>query len=173
MRKVVRVTVLSALLASMVSGSVFASDNAPEALPELNPEGQHKVAAKRISDLFTRAHYKEIQLNDSTSEMIFDRYLRSLDANKSVFLASDIEQLRKFKDDFDEANPLSSIGALISQFAPMLPKNIQPLLQDPQTMKYVEKLVKDNPDKVNELIQKFVKSPKKNDKIPDSDIMSI
>jgi hypothetical protein len=77
------------------------------------------------------------------------------------------------KDDFDEANPLSSIGALISQFAPMLPKNIQPLLQDPQTMKYVEKLVKDNPDKVNELIQKFVKSPKKNDKIPDSDIMSI
>ena len=31
------------------------------------------------------------------------------------------------KDDFDEANPLGSIGALISQFAPMLPKNIQPL----------------------------------------------
>jgi len=79
------------------------------------------------------------------------------------------------KDDFDEANPLGSIGALISQFAPMLPKNIQPLLQDPQTMKYVEKLVKDNPDKVNELIQKFVKTPKagKKDDIPDSEIMSI
>ena len=79
------------------------------------------------------------------------------------------------KDDFDEANPLGSIGALISQFAPMLPKNIQPLLQDPGTMKYVEKLVKDNPDKVNELIQKFVKSPKagKKDDIPDSQVMSI
>ena len=77
------------------------------------------------------------------------------------------------KDDFDENNPIGSIGALVSQFAPMLPKNIQPLLQDPSTMKYIEKLVKDNPDKVNELIQKFVKSPKKNDKIPDSDIMSI
>ena len=79
------------------------------------------------------------------------------------------------KDDFDEDNPLGSIGALISQFAPMLPKNIQPLLQDPGTMKYVEKLVKDNPDKVNELIQKFVKSPKagKKDDIPDSQVMSI
>ena len=79
------------------------------------------------------------------------------------------------KDDFDEANPLGSIGALISQFAPMLPKNIQPLLQDPQTMKYVEKLVKDNPDKVNELIQKFVKAPKagKKDDVPDSEVMSI
>ena len=77
------------------------------------------------------------------------------------------------KDEFDEANPLGSIGALVSQFAPMLPKNIQPLLQDPSTMKYIEKLVKDNPDKVNELIQKFVKSPKKNDKVPETDIMSI
>ena len=79
------------------------------------------------------------------------------------------------KDDFDEANPLGSIGALISQFAPMLPKNIQPLLQDPQTMKYVEKLVKDNPDKVNELIQKFVKAPKagKKDEVSDSEVMSV
>ena len=28
-------------------------------------------------------------------------------------------------DDFDKENPLSSISGLISQFAPMLPKNIQ------------------------------------------------
>ena len=79
------------------------------------------------------------------------------------------------KDDFDEANPLGSISSLVAQFAPMLPKNIQPLLQDPQTMKYVEKLVKDNPDKVNELIQKFVKAPKagKKDEVSDSEVMSI
>ncbi|MCC2604373.1 carboxy terminal-processing peptidase [Planctobacterium marinum] len=125
MRKVVRVTVLSALLASMVSGSVFASDNAPEALPELNPEGQHKVAAKRISDLFTRAHYKEIQLNDSTSEMIFDRYLRSLDANKSVFLASDIEQLRKFKDDFDEALSKGDMSVAYKMYEQNLEKRLE------------------------------------------------
>ena len=79
------------------------------------------------------------------------------------------------KDDFDEDNPLGSISSLVAQFAPMLPKNIQPLLQDPQTMKYVEKLVKDNPDKVNELIQKFVKAPKagKKDEVSDSEVMSI
>jgi hypothetical protein len=79
------------------------------------------------------------------------------------------------KDDFDEANPLGGISQLISQFAPMLPKNIQPLLQDPSTMKYIEKLVKDNPDKVNELIQKFIKSPKgnKKDDLSDTDILSV
>ena len=67
------------------------------------------------------------------------------------------------KDDFDEGNPLGSIGALIGQLAPMLPKNIQPLLQSPEAMGFIEKLVKDNPEKVGELIGKFVKKPKANE----------
>ena len=65
--------------------------------------------------------------------------------------------------DFDSENPLGSIGSLIAQFAPMLPKNIQPLFNDPSTMKYVEKLVMENPDKVKDLIAKFVKKPKGNE----------
>ena len=94
--------------------------------------------------------------------------------NRYVSYISDLEQdnkkltgkLNKMKQnitinpqDFDEENPLGSIGSLISQFAPMLPKNLQPLLNDPKTMKYVEKLVTENPDKVKDLIGKFVKKP--------------
>ena len=67
------------------------------------------------------------------------------------------------KDDFDEGNPLGSIGALIGQLAPMLPKNIQPLLQSPEAIGFIEKMVKDNPEKVGELIGKFVKKPKGNE----------
>jgi hypothetical protein len=66
-------------------------------------------------------------------------------------------------DDFDKENPLGSISGLISQFAPMLPKNIAPLLQSPEAMGFIEKMVKDNPEKVGELIGKFVKKPKAND----------
>ena len=62
--------------------------------------------------------------------------------------------------DVDPENPMGSIGALISQFAPMLPKNIQPLLQSPEAMGFIEKMVKDNPEKVTDLISKFVKKPK-------------
>ena len=65
--------------------------------------------------------------------------------------------------DVDMENPMGSIGALISQFAPMLPKNIQPLLSDPNTMKYVSKLVAENPEKVQDLIAKFIKKPKTNE----------
>ena len=74
-------------------------------------------------------------------------------------------------DDFDKENPLSSISGLISQFAPMLPKNIQPLLQSPEAMGLIEKLVKDNPEKALGLIEKFVKKPKSNDPQQSTDIM--
>ena len=67
------------------------------------------------------------------------------------------------ESDFDKENPLGSISGLISQFAPMLPKNIQPLLQSPEAMGFIEKMVKDNPEKVGELIGKFVKKPKANE----------
>mgnify|MGYP003647552357 CR=1 FL=1 len=77
------------------------------------------------------------------------------------------------KEDFDVENPLGSIGALVAQFAPMLPKNIQPLLQDPSTMKYIEKLVTENPDKVKDLIGKFVKTPKGKTDAPTVDMESV
>ena len=76
-------------------------------------------------------------------------------------------------DDFDKENPLSSISGLISQFAPMLPKNIQPLLQSPEAMGFIEKMVKDNPEKVTDLISKFVKKPKANEKEPTVDMESV
>ena len=75
-------------------------------------------------------------------------------------------------DDFDKENPLGSISGLISQFAPMLPKNIAPLLQSPEAMGFIEKMVKDNPEKVTDLISKFVKKPKGNE-APDTDLQSV
>ena len=77
------------------------------------------------------------------------------------------------KDDYDESNPISAIAPLISQLAPMLPKNIQPLLQSPETMGFIEKLVKDNPEKVGELIGKFVKKPKGNENSTDNIVESV
>lgn len=74
-----------------------------DAIPELSQESQHSKSAKRITDHFTRSHYKKIKIDDELSEKVFERYLRSLDANKSFFLASDITGFEKFKDSFDDA----------------------------------------------------------------------
>ncbi|WP_288345625.1 carboxy terminal-processing peptidase [Pseudoalteromonas sp.] len=100
------------LVAALFSGSLLASsDNLTEKdLPVLKQESQHSTASKRVTNLFTRAHYKPIKFNDELSEQIFDRYIESLDYNKSVFLASDIASFEQYKDQFDNALSTGKLG---------------------------------------------------------------
>lgn len=79
-------------------------------VPDLNQEKQHSIAAKRISDLFTRAHYKKIKIDDVLSRQVFDRYLNILDNNKHFFLASDIAIFDKVATKFDEAIRLGDLA---------------------------------------------------------------
>ncbi|MFI3245702.1 MAG: carboxy terminal-processing peptidase [Ferrimonas sp.] len=64
-------------------------------LPKLNQEDQHLVASKRVTDLFTRSHYRQTNLDNSFAEQVFQRYLMQLDANRSNLLASDIAQFQQ------------------------------------------------------------------------------
>ncbi len=80
------------------------------AIPSLEQEKQHSIAAKRISDLFTRAHYKKIKINDELSRQVFDRYIDILDNNKHFFLASDIKEFEKSATKFDEAIRLGDLA---------------------------------------------------------------
>lgn len=103
MNKLLRISVASALL-TMGSGShASTSTDTADELTILQQESQHSVSAKRISSHFLRAHYKEIELNDSLSSKVFDRYIRSLDLNRNVFLASDVKLLEKYRNNFDDA----------------------------------------------------------------------
>ncbi|PAJ75367.1 tail-specific peptidase [Pseudoalteromonas sp. NBT06-2] len=68
-----------------------------EDLPVLQQESQHSTASKRVTNFFTRAHYKLIDLNDELSTKIFDRYLESLDFGKRIFLKSDIDNFEKYR----------------------------------------------------------------------------
>jgi len=106
----------------------------------------------------------------------YDTYITTLEVDNKKLqgkLNKMKENITIEKADFDESNPLGSIGSLISQFAPMLPKNIQPLLQSPQAMGFIEKMVKDNPEKVSDLISKFVKTPKGKTDAPAIDMESV
>lgn len=70
-------------------------------VPILEPESQHIASSKRITAQFTRAHFKKINIDDELSNQIFDRYIKQLDYNRNVFLASDIESISKYRQDFD------------------------------------------------------------------------
>ncbi|MDG1750646.1 MAG: carboxy terminal-processing peptidase [Thalassotalea sp.] len=101
MQKICRIALAVSL--SLTSVSLFALSNADKStpLPILAPEGQHAASSKRITAQFTRAHYKTVQMNDLLSEQIFDRYIKQLDYNRNVFLASDVKGFEKYRLDFD------------------------------------------------------------------------
>lgn len=102
MNRFLRTSLSSALFC--FSAGVLAVNTAvvEEELPKLEQESQHSASAKRITSHFLRSHYKQIELNDELSAKMYDRYLRSLDLNRNVFLASDIKAMEKHRLDFDD-----------------------------------------------------------------------
>jgi len=54
-----------------------------------------------ITTILQRYHYRKFKLDDSLSNVIFDRYLKSLDNNRMYFYASDIADYDKYKDQLD------------------------------------------------------------------------
>lgn len=102
-----------------LSASLFVGLNAVSAntdienevliLPELEQEEQHSRSAKRISALYTRAHYKKIKIDDELSKQVFERYFDILDGNKHFFLASDVAAFSKLNKKFDDAIRLGSL----------------------------------------------------------------
>ena len=56
---------------------------------------EQSIAVKRVTTRLTQSHYRQIKLDDSFSEKIFDRYIKSLDFSRNTFLQSDIDALRE------------------------------------------------------------------------------
>ncbi|MHA4736376.1 carboxy terminal-processing peptidase [Dyadobacter sp. MSC1_007] len=47
-------------------------------------------------------HYRKLNLNDSLSGAIFDKYLEAIDHGKLYYLATDISEFEKYKNSFDD-----------------------------------------------------------------------
>jgi len=71
-------------------------------IPQLEQQIQHAKVAKRVSDLFSRSHYKFIPLDDKLSQKVFSRYLEQLDYSKQIFTQTDINKLEAYQFSFDE-----------------------------------------------------------------------
>ena len=60
-------------------------------IPQLQQGPQHATVAKRVSDLFSRSHYKYMALDNVLSQKVFDRYLEQLDFNRQIKLTENID----------------------------------------------------------------------------------
>ena len=62
----------------------------------------HQRAVELINYFIGRYHYRTAQLNDDLSSQILDRYIETLDANRSYFLASDLERFEQMRFRVDD-----------------------------------------------------------------------
>ena len=87
------------------SGSKFEINNninSTDTLKVIEPANQYKVENQLITSILTRYHFRDFEINDSLSEVIFNRYLEALDNGKNYFLKSDIESFQKHKKILDD-----------------------------------------------------------------------
>ncbi|MDP6397763.1 MAG: carboxy terminal-processing peptidase [Arenicellales bacterium] len=71
-------------------------------VPALAAEPHHDQTLKLVNYFVERYHYRKTRLDDPLSSQILDRYLDTLDANRSYFLASDIESFEPFRYELDD-----------------------------------------------------------------------
>src|SRR5450830_996183 len=104
MKKQMLLAAMSLALMSAYAGAAPAVAAPVEKTPEaLKPAAQQTQAAVWASRVLSRAHYKATPLDDAMSEKIFDRYFKSLDAEKLFFVQADLDQFAGAKSKLDDA----------------------------------------------------------------------
>ncbi len=69
----------------------------------LEPTREQRQSTLYINKAIRSFHYKKQPLDDGLSVQILDRYLESLDPNKSYFTQQDIESFTSYRDRLDDA----------------------------------------------------------------------
>ncbi len=91
-------------LAAAFSVSTFAAvPDKAAADTQMKPMPGQTQAALWAAKVLTRYHYKAVPLDDAMSEKIFDRYFKSLDAEKLFFTQADIDQYAPVRTKLDDA----------------------------------------------------------------------
>jgi carboxyl-terminal processing protease len=99
-----RTTILKAALALLIfHSSALLAKATVVPLEALEPTREQRQATLIIIRVIDKYHYKDLLLNDDASSAIFDRYLDSLDPNRSYFDAKDIARFDVYRDRLDEA----------------------------------------------------------------------
>jgi carboxyl-terminal processing protease len=92
-------TVLALALAGSVQAPASTSILPPGAIA---PTDTQRATARKIGRILEEAHYSRAPIDDKMSEQVFQRYLDSLDGQRSYFLASDVAEFGAYRFKFDD-----------------------------------------------------------------------
>jgi carboxyl-terminal processing protease len=77
---------------------------------ELVPLEEHPDTCRAVLKKLTRAHYREVSIDDALSSKVFDTYLDQLDPSRRLFMASDINEFEVYRDRFDDLALIGDLG---------------------------------------------------------------
>ncbi len=69
---------------------------------EDNPKSRYARILRNVGVLLEEGHFSPKKIDDAFSREVLKKFTDDLDAEKNIFLASDIESFRKFKDRIDD-----------------------------------------------------------------------
>lgn len=93
---------------SLIAGVTPVMASTTQSTQTLDPEQQrlndvrHSYEIKVIDRLLEQFHYKDYVLDDNLSRAILENYIDALDGSRLFFTASDIREIRKLHNNFDD-----------------------------------------------------------------------
>ncbi len=67
-----------------------------------NPPGKYEQILKLVGEMLNQAHYSPQSINDAFSKKVFKKFIGELDPEKSMYLQSDLDGLKKYETKIDE-----------------------------------------------------------------------
>ncbi|MBL3599912.1 MAG: carboxy terminal-processing peptidase [gamma proteobacterium endosymbiont of Lamellibrachia anaximandri] len=89
------------LLALFLASSQAWGERRVLPVDDLKPTQQHRQSTMIILKVINKYHYKKVKLDDEMSEQLLERYLDSLDPNRSFFTAKDIDGISLYREKLD------------------------------------------------------------------------
>ncbi|MBV9698455.1 MAG: carboxy terminal-processing peptidase, partial [Gammaproteobacteria bacterium] len=98
---------LSAACLTLIALLLVGSAQVPASTVQLPPGAivptdAQRATARKVGRILEEQHYSRATLDDKMSEVIYQRYLESLDGQKSYFLQSDIKDFDAYRFQFDD-----------------------------------------------------------------------
>ena len=88
----------------------------PVSIDQLAPSALHQRITELVVYFIRNNHYHNKRIDDALSEVIFDKYIASLDPNHYYLLASDIRLIERYRYQFDNALNKRNLRAPFSIF---------------------------------------------------------
>jgi len=98
------------------TSTIIEANNDLDSLKSLEPKNYYTLEGQLVHTILDRYHYKQFELNDSLSSVIFDRYIESIDYGKNYLLESDIKSFEKYRYELDDHLKVGDIQPFYDMF---------------------------------------------------------